>query len=70
MAEESLLTKGNLLAYPLHETNSSVWVQNGGRRRQFIPGPQGNSSLGAKDMKMVVGEEGTLVCTQITWDYC
>ena len=70
MAEEPLLTKGNLLAYPLRETNSSVWAQNGGRRRQLIPGPQGNSSLGGKDMKMVVGAGGTLVCTQITWDYC
>lgn len=58
MAEEPLLTNGNLLPYPLHETNSSIWEQNGGRRRQFIPGPQGNSSLGGKDMKMVVGEGG------------
>jgi len=66
VAEEPLLTKGNLLAYPLHGTNSSVWVQKGGQRRQFTLGPQRNSSLGGKDMKMVVGEGRTLVCTWIT----
>ena len=70
MAEEPLLTKGNLLAYPLHGTNSSVSAQSRGRRRQFTPGPQGNSRLGGKDMKMVVGEGRALVCAWITWDYC